>query len=178
MERVVENMLQLSRLNHDGLEPEPVLAQRILNRALHSNTADFPLVSVSRAGNGLHAIAFAVESWSVLALTNLLHNATQYGDPSEPPLVEVVLQGDEVQFRVSNAGPTFTDEEFRALFEPFFRRPETRDRIPGAGLGLATARKLAEAQGGRLLAGARPDNKGPTFTLVLPAYTARAVDPE
>ena len=176
MERVVENMLQLSRLNNDGLEPEPVLAQMILNQALHSNTENFPLVSVSQVGDGLHAITYAVENWSVLALTNLLHNATQYGDPSESPLVEILTQGDEVHIRVSNAGPVFTDEEFNVLFDPFFRRPETRDHIPGAGLGLTTARKLAEAQGGRLLAGPRPDNGGPMFTLVLPAHALQETE--
>ncbi len=170
MERVVENMLQLSHLDHDGTDPEPILAQVILNRAMLTHAADFPQSSVTQVGREVRAIARGVENWSVLALTNLLHNATQYGDPSEEPLVELVVHDDEVQFRVCNAGPVFTEAEFEALFEPFSRRPETRDRVPGAGLGLTTARKLAEAQGGRLLAGLRPDGRGPMFTLALPVY--------
>lgn len=171
MERVVENMLQLPQLEPE-VDREPVLAQAILTRAMQSHAADFPRVSVSQLGHDRHAVVYAVESWSVLALTNLLHNAALYGDPSEPPLVEVLVVGDEVHFRVCSAGAVFTDEEFSALFEPYFRRAEVRDRIPGAGLGLATARKLAEAQGGRVLAGPRPDHRGPMFTLALPAYRA------
>ena len=121
-------------------------------------------------GTERHATVLAVERWSVLAFGNLLHNASQYGDPSEAPLVELVRHEDEVQFRVCNAGPVFTENQYNAMFEPFFRGPNIAQRFPGAGLGLTTSRKLAEAQGGRLLAGPRPDHRGSMFTLALPAF--------
>ena len=170
MERVVENMLQLSHLEHDRADAEPVLAQMILTDALTRFGRDFPGAEAHRIDGDRSIVVSAVQSWSALALVNLLQNAHLYGDGSEPTLVQLVLHKNELQFRVSNPGETFTDEQYEALFEPFVRRPSTRSKTPGAGLGLTTARKLAEAQGGRLLAGPRPDGQGSMFTFALPAY--------
>ncbi len=170
MERVVENMLQLSHLDHDRAEPEPLLAQMILDDALTRFARDFPDAEAHQIDGDRSLVVLAVRSWSASALTNLLQNARQYGDGTEPALVQLVHHEDELHFRVCNAGESFTEEEYATLFEPFFRRPRTRNHIPGAGLGLTTARKLAEAQGGRLLAGTRPDGHGSMFTLALPLY--------
>ena len=170
MERVVENMLQLSHLDHDRAEPEPLLAQKLLDEALTAFAPDFPATAVSQVVGERGAVVFAVEAWSALALINLLQNAQLYGDGSEPPSVQLVRHGVELHIRVCNPGETFTEDGYLALFEPFYRSPRVRNQIPGAGLGLTTARKLADAQGGRLLAGQRPDGHGSMFTLALPLY--------
>ena len=170
MERVVENMLQLSHLDHDRADPEPLLAQMLLDQALAVFARDFPHAEVTLLPGPRGAVVSAVERWSTVALNNLLQNAQLYGDGSGPTAVEIVVHGDELQFRICNPGETFTEEEYEALFEPFFRRAATRNHVPGAGLGLTTARKLAEAQAGRVLAGPRPDGFGSMFTFALPAY--------
>ena len=170
MERVVENMLQLSHLDHDRADSEPLLAQMIVDNALKAFARDNPQVEVGQLGGDRSLVINAVESWSALTLGNLLQNAQLYGDGSEPILVQLVLHERELHIRVCNPGEAFADGEYEALFEPFFRRPRVRNHIPGAGLGLTTARKLAEAQGGRLLAGPRPDGHGSMFTLALPVY--------
>lgn len=172
MERVLGNMLQLSRLASDSVEPEPILAQAILDRALVAHRSDFPRTTVLQVGGGRDLIANAVENWSVFALANLLHNAERHGDSAEPPRIEIALESEEVHFRVSNAGVVLSEDEYGALFQPFYRRAETRRRVPGTGLGLTTARSLAESQGGRVLAGPRADHLGSTFTLALPVYAA------
>ena len=170
MERVVENMLQLSHLDHDRADSEPLLAQMIVDNALKAFARDNPHVEVEQLGGDRSLVINAVESWSALTLGNLLQNAQLYGDGSEPIMVQLVLHERELHIRVCNPGEAFADGEYEALFEPFFRRPRVRNHIPGAGLGLTTARKLAEAQGGRLLAGPRPDGLGSMFTLALPVY--------
>jgi signal transduction histidine kinase len=54
------------------------------------------------------------------------------------------------------------------LFTPFFRSAESRRRgIDGLGLGLAVARRIAEAHGGTLKLASQPGN-GSMFTLRLP----------
>ena len=176
MERVVENVLQLTLLDHEHVNPEPVLAQVLVDKAIRAVSADFPQISIAQSGDTA-AVSLAVENWAVLALTNLLHNAVQYGDPSEVPHIDVVVNGMEIEFRVSNLGPVFTAEEFSALFAAAYRRPEVRERVPGAGLGLTTARNLARAQGGSLFAGLRPDQQGPMFTLALPVYASGESEP-
>lgn len=170
MERVVENMLQLSHLDHDRADPEPLLAQMVLDKAVTAFARDFPEAEVGQLAGAQGSVVFAVESWCVLAVTNLLQNAQLYGDGSEVTVVQTVLQDSELHIRVCNPGETFNADEYETLFEPFFRGRRTRNHIPGAGLGLTTARKLAEAQGGRLLAGPRPDGGGSMFSLALPVY--------
>lgn len=171
MARAVENMLLLSHFEHDASESEPILAQEILNEALALHAGQSPFAVVDQIGDASREIVVGVRSWSVVALANLLHNAEQYGDGREPNHVELERLDDEVQLRVCNSGRVFSDDEYEALFAPFFRGADIKETIPGAGLGLTTARRLAEAQGGRLLAGQRLDGRGSMFTLALPAYT-------
>ncbi len=175
MVRVVENMLQLSLFDEDASHAEPLLAQQLIDETLAAHAAQFPSGQVEQVGRRPHAMVSAVQTWSVLALSNLLHNAEQYGDGREPHRVEVEEREDEVQLRVCNSGEVLSEGEYEALFEPFFRRPSVRATIPGAGLGLTTARRLAEAQGGRLLAAPRPDHGGSMFTLALPAFVEDAL---
>jgi len=177
MERVTENMLRLFDIGQEGFEPEPLLAQRILDRARAQVAIDFPDADVRQLGDGSGLAVLAVEHWAEVAMTNLLENAIQYGDRAESPFVEIIADEHDVELRVCNAGPVLTAEGFEALFEPFYREPAQRARAPRAGLGLQTARKLAEAQGGRVFGGPRPDNGGPMFTLALPRYVHEGTEP-
>ena len=57
------------------------------------------------------------------------------------------------------------------LFDRFYRASRVRSagaEVGGAGLGLAIARWIAEAHGGRLVLAATGDG-GSTFTLTLPS---------
>ncbi len=68
---------------------------------------------------------------------------------------------------VSNDGPLLDPADARRVFDPGFRGADTDPNAPGAGLGLALARRLARAADGDLtvdLAASRT-----TFRLVLPA---------
>jgi signal transduction histidine kinase len=53
------------------------------------------------------------------------------------------------------------------VFEPFFRADPARSG-PGAGLGLALAKRIVEALGGRISAESRPERAGSRFQVELP----------
>ena len=77
------------------------------------------------------------------AVWNLLENAGKWsGDGGS---VEVSLVGGELQVR--DHGPGFADEDRPLVFERFYRSAAAR-AMPGAGLGLAIVREVAEAHGG------------------------------
>jgi two-component system sensor histidine kinase MprB len=77
------------------------------------------------------------------AVWNLLENAGKWsGDGGS---VEVSLAGGELQVR--DHGPGFADEDRPLVFERFYRSAAARS-MPGAGLGLAIVREVAEAHGG------------------------------
>ena len=81
------------------------------------------------------------------AVWNLLENAGKWsGDGGS---VEVSLAAGEL--RVRDHGPGFADEDRPLVFERFYRSAAARS-MPGAGLGLAIVREVAEAHGGTVAA--------------------------
>jgi two-component system, OmpR family, sensor histidine kinase MprB len=77
------------------------------------------------------------------AVWNLLENAGKWS--SDGGSVEVSLVGGELQVR--DHGPGFADEDRPLVFDRFYRSAAARS-MPGAGLGLAIVREVAEAHGG------------------------------
>jgi signal transduction histidine kinase len=82
-------------------------------------------------------------------LVNLLSNACKYSPAGEPILLEVEeLPTGEICFAVSDHGKGIALEEQPWLFERFYRVKGTRSG--GIGLGLAIAKGIVEAHGGRI----------------------------
>jgi two-component system, OmpR family, sensor histidine kinase MprB len=77
------------------------------------------------------------------AVWNLLENAGKWS--GEGGSVEVSLAAGEL--RVRDHGPGFSDEDRPLVFDRFYRSAAAR-AMPGAGLGLAIVREVAEAHGG------------------------------
>jgi two-component system sensor histidine kinase KdpD len=105
------------------------------------------------------------------ALVNLLENAIKYGPPDEAIDLWIARVGDRVRLTVADRGPGIPEEERALIFEPFYRPKGARPDVGGAGLGLAIARRIAEAQGGSLTYATRSGG-GSEFRLELPAGTA------
>ena len=102
----------------------------------------------------------------VLAL--LLDNAAKF-TPAGKVLLGCRHAGGGVRIELWDSGPGMAPEAAERVFEPFFRlENEVRPRERGLGLGLATARRLAQLAGGRLALAARP-GRGCCFRLTLQA---------
>ena len=95
------------------------------------------------------------------AVWNLLENAGKW--TGEGGSVEVSLTGGEL--RVRDHGPGFADEDRPLVFDRFYRSAAAR-AMPGAGLGLAIVREVAEAHGGSVEA-ANADGGGALMRLSL-----------
>jgi signal transduction histidine kinase len=73
---------------------------------------------------------------------------------------------------VADTGPGISAEDLPRVFERFFRVDASRSRDDGGtGIGLAIARSVVEAHGGRIWAESEP-GKGSTFTFELPVASA------
>jgi two-component system sensor histidine kinase MprB len=96
------------------------------------------------------------------AVANLLDNASQWSPPDG--IVEVSLRVGELLVR--DHGPGIAPDDLPLIFERFYRSSAARGR-PGAGLGLAIVRQVAETHGGTAHA-ANAQGGGAEFTLTLP----------
>jgi PAS domain S-box-containing protein len=98
------------------------------------------------------------------AISNLVANALEHGDPRRPVDLSVDGSGEAVVVKVRNDGPPIPSELRPALFEPFSRASKSPH---GLGLGLFIVKEVAAAHGGSIDVESNAET-GTVFTLVLP----------
>jgi signal transduction histidine kinase len=107
-------------------------------------------------------------------LTNLLTNAIKYTPPSGNVWIDSSHRDDEIVVTVRDSGIGIAPGDLPHIFDRFWRADPARSRTgnrPGAGLGLAISRWIAEAHGGSIEAKSRTGH-GTTFTVTLPTGSA------
>jgi len=103
----------------------------------------------------------------------LLDNASKYAPVGTT--IRVVAAGDgdrQVRITITDEGPGIPEELREKVFDKFFRVPAREPHDPrraGVGLGLPLARRLVEAQAGRVWIDAAAHGPGTAVVLVLPA---------
>jgi signal transduction histidine kinase len=101
-------------------------------------------------------------------LDNLLDNAARYAPEGSITLEGEAKGTDQIRIAVSDQGPGIPQDQRERVFEPFVRLEESRSKSSGGvGLGLSLCKRVVEAHGGSLSAGAAPSG-GARFEIVLP----------
>ena len=170
MNHLIQDLLEVSRIEAGSLEvePQPVAAPDLLRSAYE---AWAPLA-------GAKSIALAVETDAgapaVLADTarvlqvfsNLIGNAVKF--TPEGGRIVLGAEPDEgaVRFRVADTGSGIPAGQLTRVFDRFWQARE--NRRGGAGLGLAIAKGIVEAHGGRIWAES-VEGQGSTFFFTLPS---------
>lgn len=164
LSRLVENLLDLSRLEAGKAEP-------------HRDAVDLAdVIEAARRGLGDPApIRLSIDAGLPLveadaaqlerAFANLLENAVRYGG-GRPVQVRSRAVGGNIVVRVVDQGAGIPEGERARLFEPF-RHGEAANS--GSGLGLAIARGFIEANGGEIEVESLP-GQGTSFVVALPPH--------
>ncbi|WP_438039369.1 ATP-binding protein [Sorangium sp. So ce128] len=100
-------------------------------------------------------------------LNNLLSNALKYSPAGGQVDVAVHGGAGRAEIAVRDRGVGIDPADLGHLFEPFRRLKASAGAIPGTGLGLAVAKRIVEAHGGRLLVESEP-GAGSVFRVELP----------
>jgi signal transduction histidine kinase/HAMP domain-containing protein len=96
---------------------------------------------------------------------NLLSNALKYTPPGGTISIAARAEEDWVRFSISDTGVGIPSQYLPRIFEPFFRVP-SQGQDAGAGLGLAIAKEIVEAHGGKISVESL-EGKGTTFIFML-----------
>jgi histidine kinase len=112
----------------------------------------------------------ADEDRAVQVLTNLVGNALQYTPENGKVTIFAKRIDHEVQISVRDTGTGIPPEHLQHIFDRFYRVDKSRSRRAGggSGIGLAIARALVEAHGGRIWAESAGEGLGSTFRFTLP----------
>jgi len=176
LQRVVENMLALSRIERGVVvEPEPVLIRHVVEAAAERHRARYPGATVIVRGRADVPPVLGVEPYLDQVVQNLLTNAAKYDRSGAPVEVEIAANGGMVEVSVLDRGPGIPPERAAAIFEPFVRLDATAATNEGVGLGLPVCRRLLQAQGGDISVRAR-EGGGSRFTFALPGIPDDAAE--
>jgi len=171
MERLVEQMLETARLEHDTFD-------------LYRETFDLADVvqeqlDVFRPLSPNHRFTLDADTTPLLVhgerarigtvVSNLMDNAVKYSPGGGDIACTVRRTGTHVYFSIRDEGVGIAPEHLPTLFTRFGRVPtEANVTIPGTGLGLFLCREIVSRHGGDMTVSSAPD-EGSLFTLTLPA---------
>lgn len=178
----VDELLDVARL-HSGESLTLTVSQVDLVHLAEQAVADF------RRQNPGRVLACACPDQPLLGrwdggrlrrvVDNLLSNAIKYSPAGGEVTVTVEMAdqdgGQWASLSVRDQGVGIPASDLPHVFESFHRGRNVEGSIGGAGIGLASARQIVEAHGGRIQAESE-EGKGTTVTLMLP-MTAEAEAP-
>ncbi len=172
LDRLVANLLSLSRIEAHALVPElqavdleELCTDRVrrLSRVLRDVTVETHLPPGLPLVDADYVLLDQV-------LTNLLENAARHSPPGGTVRIDACERGEMMEVSVSDQGSGVPSSERAQIFEPF-RTGSSPQR--SSGVGLAICRAIVEAHGGTITIG--DASPGARFTFTLPLHHLRAV---
>jgi len=170
LNRLVENVLTLARLEGDGWRMKPALYSP---RKLLEGILERRKEAAERAGFRLDLFVQnecgevrVDEDAFVQIMTNLIDNAIKFSAEASEKAVQVTLRSDRGRcvIGVRDFGPGIPAKQRKRIFRRFYRgERELTRKTKGTGLGLALVKLLAERMNIRVLS--QPRDPGTEFEL-------------
>ncbi|WP_414441522.1 sensor histidine kinase [Burkholderia sp. 22PA0106] len=145
MNELVEASLACARTQSVGVEsPRRIDADRMLAALIDNYRDAGRIVELDGCvGRPIVSCPHALRR----VLMNLIDNALRYGSDVR---LSVRVDTRQLVLAVLDSGPGIAPSQLAAVFEPWYRAPESASKAKGSGLGLAIARRLVRAMRGDL----------------------------
>ena len=173
MVRLVDDLLDLSRINSDKLElqRQPVALSEVVSQAVETVR---PLIA-----NAGHEFVIELPPEPMLlnadtvrlsqAFANLLNNACKYTDPGGRISLTAAREDGQVIVAVRDNGVGIPADLSPKIFEMFTQADQSIERQHGGlGIGLALVKRLVEMHEGEVSANTNPTGQGSEFRVRLP----------
>jgi two-component system sensor histidine kinase VicK len=178
MNRLVKDLLQLSRLDHQ--QEKMVKKTCDLTKLILSA---FKKVELTANGKRQHFNCFCNSSKKILiigdkdsieqVLLNVFSNAIKYTQAGGRIDIDAIIHDKKVTLTVADNGIGIPKAELSRVFERFFRVDKARSRaMGGTGLGLAISKQIVEEHDGVITLESK-EGIGTTVFITLPLATSR-----
>ncbi len=169
LNHLVEEAMQLARLESKQVElhRSPHQIKEAVDKALESARKDVVAHPVEiEVPADLPPVEFDLDL-IVNVLQQLLENAAKYSLPESPIRISAECSESEVTISVADRGAGIDELEQALIFDKFYRGKDSRGSVQGTGMGLAIARAVVEAHGGRIRVTSQLE-RGSVFSFSLP----------
>lgn len=172
MDRLVEDLLTLTRLETEPVKPSEEVDVSSMLAAIRDNALVF-------GKNKNHTVKLNVDTNLNLIgdndeltslFTNLVNNAVRYTPEQGEITIKWQLDRESAVFSVTDTGPGIEPEHLARLTERFYRVDTDRSReTGGTGLGLSIVKHILDRHDGQLIIDSSP-GKGSQFTCRFPQH--------
>ncbi|MBC7263218.1 MAG: PAS domain-containing protein [Chloroflexi bacterium] len=171
LERLAQELLDLSQLESGKvlLKLTPVSLAQVVDEVIDhlASLAERKGITVSSKVTP-SSLALADGEKLSQVLTNLIHNAIKFTPNGGRVVVDAQANDEWLQVSVEDTGIGIPAQELPRIFERFYTVDRARRRADsGMGLGLAIAKHIVEAHGGRIWAQS-DEGRGSTFYFTVP----------
>jgi len=169
LNRIVLNLLDLSRIQAGSLHPQKSwydlrsLVDDVLGRLRPMLAGHLVTIDIADDLPPVELDYVQIDE----VLSNLVENAARYTPAGTRIEISARQSGSDVLVEVADNGPGVPEAALPRIFDAFYRAETPTARPKGTGLGLAVARGLVEAHGGRIWVENRPGG-GARFAFTLP----------
>jgi signal transduction histidine kinase len=168
LSRMVDDLFELTQLDAGAIERETKVARldEIVRSAMASVEPQMNAKRLSVETDLGPAAGVTCSPRMTRVLQNLLMNAVRHTPTDGAVRLSARRNGQLLEVSVEDSGEGIAPQDLDRVFEPFYRGDPARSG-PGAGLGLALAKRIVEALGGRISA-ENALTHGARFAVVLP----------
>jgi signal transduction histidine kinase len=171
--RMVNDLLDVSRVTHGKvtLQVAPVDLREVLAQAVEMTqpAVEQKRLRLTQRLPEQPVIVRGDRARLLQVFSNLLDNAAKFTPEGGEIAIAVEREGTEAVAVVTDTGLGIAPEFLPKMFEAFTQADTSLERTTtGLGLGLALARQIVEAHGGRITAESAGPDQGSRFTVRLP----------